>query len=319
MRKRLSKNIMSADAKDKYPGTVNQPERQFKTQEQYDNYKETLNHPTPDMRDDWKDNKRNEIGMGVPKIAHIYATAQQATRLATLFLGDKVEDNAIEAQARDFMRLGSKRIQASLSRFNASESLYAEDEAVNEGCEIQPVSAEQNQAQKVADECVDCDEEVIAEETEEVAAEETEEVVAEETEEVVAEETEVAAEEIEEVVAEETEEVVAEETEEVVAEETEVAAEETEEVADFEVGDGIDCQLSEELDYDLEEEAGLEQLFESDDLFEEDNSEVVIEAKINKKAGIKSLGGVAKIASVSNSDDLSTCWSDAPDVSSIFN
>jgi len=107
-----------------YPGTVNQSDRKFKKRDQYDTFEQTVNHELPDMRTEWKDNPRDEIGFGIPKVAKIYATAQKAVRLAVLFLGDKVDDKSIEAQAREFMRLGTARIDSALKRFAESENLY---------------------------------------------------------------------------------------------------------------------------------------------------------------------------------------------------
>lgn len=128
-----------------YPGNVNQPDRKDPAMDKYDNFIETVNHPLQDKRTDWKANPRDEVGFGVPKVAAVYAAAQQAVRLATLFLGDKASDDHIEAQARDFMRLGARRIQGALKRFNDTAALYAEegDEAANPDDAIQEVSVEQ--------------------------------------------------------------------------------------------------------------------------------------------------------------------------------
>lgn len=44
-----------------------------------------------------------------------------------MFLGEKVAEDVLEAQARDFMCLGSKALDNALSRFASTETLYAED------------------------------------------------------------------------------------------------------------------------------------------------------------------------------------------------
>ena len=61
---------------------------------------------------------------GIPKVAKIYAAAHNAVKLATLFLGNEVPNEMIEAQALDFMRLGTKRLVESIQRFADTEVLY---------------------------------------------------------------------------------------------------------------------------------------------------------------------------------------------------
>ena len=74
-----------------YPGSVNQPDRKFKTREEYDNWVETVNHPLPDMRHEWQDNPRDGIGFGIPKestlsVASVRVAANKAVRIAVLLL-----------------------------------------------------------------------------------------------------------------------------------------------------------------------------------------------------------------------------------------
>lgn len=135
-----------------YPGTVNQPERQFKEHGQYDNWVEVVNHPLPDMRHEWKREQtpegRNEIGFGIPEpygiqpfgitepygtqptIASINIAANKSVRAAILLLGEKVAEDLIEEQARDFMLMGGEALDRTLARFTATENIYrvAEDD-----------------------------------------------------------------------------------------------------------------------------------------------------------------------------------------------
>ena len=117
-----------------YPGSVNQPDRKFKTREEYDNYVETLNHPTPDMRSEWQDNPRDGIGFGIPKestlsVASVRVAANKAVRIAVLLLGEKVSDEVIEAQARDLMSMKGEYMDATLARFAETQELYEAAEA----------------------------------------------------------------------------------------------------------------------------------------------------------------------------------------------
>jgi len=123
-----------------YPGTVNQPDRKFKRRDQYDNYVETINHPLPDMRHEWKDNPRDEIGFGIPKesslsVASVRVAANKAVRIAVLLLGEKVEDEVIEAQARDLMGMRPDSMDRTLERFAASEKLYKAEDKEDEAGE----------------------------------------------------------------------------------------------------------------------------------------------------------------------------------------
>ena len=63
----------------------------------------------------------------IPNVSDIRSAASKAVKLAVLLLGDKVSEEDIEAQARDFMKLGSKGLNASLIRFAKTQELYAED------------------------------------------------------------------------------------------------------------------------------------------------------------------------------------------------
>jgi len=114
-----------------YPGNVNLPERQFKEHAQYDNWKEVVNHPLPDMRHEWQDNPRDEIGFGIPKsnslqptLASVHVAADKAVRASVLLLGEKVAETVIEEQARDFMLMGGEALDRTLGRFQQTQKLY---------------------------------------------------------------------------------------------------------------------------------------------------------------------------------------------------
>jgi hypothetical protein len=134
-RQRLTQRRKQAvDGSIPYPGNVNQPDRQFKDADQYDNYTETINHPIPDMRHDWQDDERDEIGFGIPEpwgvsptVASVRVAANKAVKLAYFLLGDKVAESIIEDQAHDLMLLGPEALDRSLARFSATGELYAED------------------------------------------------------------------------------------------------------------------------------------------------------------------------------------------------
>jgi len=124
-----------------YPGNVNQAERQFKEHAQYDNWQEVINHPLPDMRHEWKREHtpegRDEIGFGIPEdwetqptLASIHCAANKSVRAAILLLGEKVAEEVIEEQARDFMLMGGEALDRTIARFTATEDIYkiAEDD-----------------------------------------------------------------------------------------------------------------------------------------------------------------------------------------------
>ena len=100
--------------------------------DEYHTFEPSLNHWTPDMRHDWKENPREETGHGIPKMAKVYMSAKKATRLASLFLGKNAGADAVEKQARAFMRMGDKALTASLN-------LYAE--CNGQGCDVEKASA----------------------------------------------------------------------------------------------------------------------------------------------------------------------------------
>jgi hypothetical protein len=75
----------------------------------------------------------HETGFGIPEsstptVASIRAAASKAVKLAVLLLGDKVSEDVIEEQARDFMNLGPEVLEGSLKRFSETEEMYATED-----------------------------------------------------------------------------------------------------------------------------------------------------------------------------------------------
>jgi len=308
IRKRLTARMNTAEDSEKFSGNVGQENRPTVDIRKYDNYVEVPGWETQDMNHDWKANPRDEVGMGVPRIAAIYATSQQAVRLATLFLGDKVKESMIEAQARDFMRLGSRRIQAALERFNTSSTLYAEEETAPAA----PAVPAEAPAAVVAP--------VVAAPVAAPAAPVVAEVSAPAV--VPAPAAPVATDLVELPV--QTPVVPTTPTAEDdgaidLEDDAPVAADED---------DGLAVEMGEELDMTDEnvDDTEIASVFADEQMDtaigDDDDSNVEV-AKLktsSKKAGIKKLGGQPKVvtAKVNNVADLSSVWSDAPDVTSIF-
>ena len=97
-----------------------------------------MNHELPDLRHEWEDDERDDIGFGIPEpwgsnpevptVASVRMAANKAVKIAVLLLGEKVDDKTIEEQARDFMSLSREAMDRTLARFAATQKLYAEDE-----------------------------------------------------------------------------------------------------------------------------------------------------------------------------------------------
>jgi hypothetical protein len=139
------------------------------------------------MRHDWKDEQtdagRDDIGFGIAEesnvptvpaapavpnppqydlktaqVAKVKAAASKSVKLAVLLLGDKVSEDVIEMQARDFMRLGNEALDRALKRFSESEELYVaadEDEDDDDSDEKEAsvsVAADEDEGDDDADE-----------------------------------------------------------------------------------------------------------------------------------------------------------------------
>jgi hypothetical protein len=139
-----------------YPGNVNQPDRRDPDWEQYHTFEQTVNHELPDMRHEWKDDSRDDIGFGIPEanpptVASVRVAANKAVRVAVLLLGEKVDDDVIEAQARDFMSLSQEAMDRTLDRFAKSQALYAEDDDEDEDEKKEDKKASKELADKASE------------------------------------------------------------------------------------------------------------------------------------------------------------------------
>lgn len=189
-RVRLTKRIKKAEsqADGLFPGDVGNLERSknYHPIDEYHTFEQTVNHELPDMRHEWKEDKRDQNNIPVPKVAEIYAAAQNAIKLSMMFLGEDAPEKEIEAQARDFMKLGNKRLVASMNRWIAT------DDCTEEACNDKQAEQE---CEKEADEVSETEEttvpQVAEEETpeEETTEEVEDEVIADEQQEVEIQET----------------------------------------------------------------------------------------------------------------------------------
>lgn len=343
-RVRLTKRTAAAD-KTPYPGTVNQ-ERNDPEMNQYDNFEHTVNHELPDMRTEWKNDQRNEIGVGIPTVASIRASANRAVKLAVLLLGEKAPEKMIEAQARDFMALGGKALNASLARFAETEELYAADEDSAEEPKAKKADDEKKEEEKpvaASKKCVGCKAAEGEAPAEEPKAKKAEEAPKEEEKPVAASKNKKAEEEKkdeepkakkagdEEVVEAEDEMDVEAEEEEVTAEGEDMDVFAGDEDADMVESASKKADDANELDVELtaedmdgetktsaEEDELLASLYagEAEDAEEAPKTEA---KKASTKKGVKKLGGQPKVASTGKGgEDLSNLWKSAPDLSSIF-
>ena len=294
-RVRLTQRMKKAEsqADGLFPGDVGNMERSknYRDMDKYHTFEQSVNYELPDMRHEWKEDKRDENNIPVPKVAELYAAAQNAIKLSMMFLGDNAPQKMVQAQARDFMKLGNSRLVASINRWiETEEDETVEEPATEETVEVPapeevPAPAVADETEEAAPEAPVADEAV--EETAPVEEPATEE--ADETEEVADEE-----------VMEETEEAPAAE-----ADEEEITLEE-DNVGDLNTE--VDFSTVEETE-EVEADEDLESIFE-DDMAEDDNNEVVARAA-SKKQGIKRIAGQPKLVRVASSkiDELEGLWS----------
>ena len=286
-----NKRVAESQEDGLFPGDVGNEERKknYRKIDEYHTFKQTVNHELPDMRHDWQDNPRDEVGMGIPKTAKstIVTATANATKLAYFLLGEKASNDMIEAQARDFLRLGSDRLNAAMERFAETADLYEEDDEDfedEEDFEDDEVTAEMEEEEVPA-----VEEEVTAEE--EVPAVEEETVVAEDL-------AVVADDEVTEEVPAVEEEPVAE----ISDEDVQVAPESVE--AEEEVEE-------EDVDFDFGETTAEDEDNTPDELrsiFEETAEEEEVKASIPRTAKIQKIGGQPKVASALKADELSGLW-----------
>ena len=110
--------------------------RSYHKIDEYHTFEPSLNHWEPDMRHEWKEDKHDETGFGVPKMAKVYMAAKKATKLAMMLLGENADEAVLEKQARAFMRMGDKALTASIER-------WAECNCEGENCEKECKAAEE--------------------------------------------------------------------------------------------------------------------------------------------------------------------------------
>lgn len=347
----------AADMSIPYPGNVNQPDRKDPDWEQYHTFEQQVNHELPDMRHDWKNDERDEIGFGVaepwgssptvPTVASVRVAANKAVRIAVLLLGEKVEDDVVEAQARDLMSLSQSAMDRTLARFAETQKLYAEDdEDEAEACEASKKAedkaedkAEEKKAEDKAEEKVE--EKKEAKKAEDKVEEKVEEKVeakdkkaelppalkenaekmkehAEKKDEKKASKELAEKADAEKKSEDKAEEKVEEKVEEKKAQDEEV---EEEEVVAKKSSTDMDIELSAAADED-EEEMTPETAAQLASLFEDSSIAAAEELpkESSKKAGIKKLGGQPRVASTTGdgSTDISAIWDSAPDVSEVF-
>lgn len=293
----MSKERLAESQKDGlFPGDVGNEERKknYRKIDEYHTFEQTVNHELPDMRHDWQDNPRDEVGMGIPKTAKktlVTATAN-ATKLAYFLLGKKASDEMIEAQARDFLRLGSDRLEAAVERFAETVDLYEEEEEIEDDFED---DEEFEDGEEIEDEeCEDCEDEEVEASCEEAP------VMAEE-EPVMAEEAPAVEEEAPAI------------EEEAPAVEEEAPAEMTNE--DIQVApESVEAEAEEDVDFDFGEVEGMEEDNTPDELKAIFDEEEEVTASMPKTAKTKSVGSQPKIASALKADELSGLWDKESDV-----
>ena len=248
--------------------------------DEYHTFEPSQNHWEPDMRHEWKEDKHDETGFGVPKMAKVYMAAKKATKLAMMLLGEDADEAVLEKQARAFMRMGDKALTASIER-------WAECNCEGENCEKDCKAAEEAPAEEPAPAPAPAEEPAPAPAPEEATPAPAPEEPAPAPEEPKA--PEASAEEsapVEEAPAEEP--------------------------ADVEVSDELvdtDVDFDEPADdADNGADADIEACFAADG--DEEAAPVAEPAVASKKAGLKRLAGQPTLVRVAskNADDLAGVW-----------
>ena len=252
--------------------------------DEYHTFEPSLNHWEPDMRHEWKEDKHDETGFGIPKMAKVYMAAKKATKLAMAFLGENASEDVLEMQARAFMRMGNKALTASLDRWAAC---HCED---GECDETPAVAAEEAPAVPVTEEAPVAPE-VPAEAPAEAPAAPAEEATAP---------AEAPAEAPADVPAAPAEE---------------AAPAPAEEEIDVDVAD--DLTDTEGIDFDTDVPDGADTSADDEiaacfaDEEEEDVPPAAPATTASKKSGIKTLAGqptLVRVASNKTADDLTNLW-----------
>ena len=318
-----------------YPGNVNQPDRKDPSWDQYHTFEQTVNHELPDMRHQWQDDSRDDIGFGVPEawgkqptLASLKVAANKSVRVAVLMLGDKVGDEVIEAQASDFLAMGSAAMDRTIQRFAETQKFYAADEvkvdekveekkAADEKVEVkdeekkaaledkfktdiekpgspeQPKVAEEKKDEKVEEKCAAVEEK----KDDEKKASDLKALIAS-------------------AVAEAMKAALPDFIQKKVDEKKEKDEKKASKVAMGEFDIELTGAMEDEVAPDAEADGLLASLF--DDAVTAGTSDRKVEAS-QKKAGITKLGGQPRVVTASGSGvDISDIWQTAPDVSAAF-
>ena len=256
--------------------------------DEYHTFEPSQNHWEPDMRHEWKEDKHDETGFGVPKMAKVYMAAKKATKLAMMLLGEDADEAVLEKQARAFMRMGDKALTASIER-------WAECNCEGEDCEKKCKAAEEAPAEEPAPAPAP------EEPAPAPAPEEPAPAPAEEPAPAPAEEPAPAPAPVE-------------------PKAPEASAEESAPVEEAPAEEPADVEVSDELvdtDVDFDEpaddadngaDADIEACFAADG--EEEATPIAEPAVASKKAGLKRLAGQPTLVRVAskNADDLAGVW-----------
>jgi len=344
----------AADMSIPYPGNVNQPDRKDPSWDEYHTFEQQVNHELPDMRHEWKDNPRDDIGFGIPDanpptVASIRVAANKAVRIAVLLLGEKVDDEVVEAQARDLMAMSGDAMDRTLSRFADTQKLYAEDKEEDDKDSkkakrvwdkdekkwVESADKDEDKDEKKAEDKKEDEDKKEAsaalvkkdDKKAEDKVDEKDEKKAEDKKEDKKEIPEFIQKKIDESKEKKSKDEEKDEdkkaTDDKDEDDKKAAADKDEEKEEKKAGiNELNIELTgaadEEVEPDPEADKQLASLF--DDGFtavEEEKDEE--EVKSSKKAGIKKLGGQPKVASTSGeSVDISSIWESAPDVSQVF-
>ena len=140
-RERLtSRARQAADDQTPYPGSINQEgrEEEQRGSNTYRTFEPSVaNHELTDFsKVHGVSDQHNEIGFGIPDPAsgmlvassEYQAKCIKAAELAETYLGPKVGDRMLLAQARDFLSLTDESLDRTLERFNRTDTMYVAEE-----------------------------------------------------------------------------------------------------------------------------------------------------------------------------------------------
>jgi hypothetical protein len=344
-RVRLTARDRSGADQTPYPGNVNQPDRKDPDWEDYHTFEQKVNHELPDMRKDWQNDSRDDLGFGIPEawgksptVASARIAANKAVRVAVLLLGEKVSDDVLEAQARDLMSMSMTAMDRTIQRFAETQDLYAADEKEEVKEEVKASEEKKEEVKEEVKAAVEEKKEEVKVE-EKTAASEAQftpkledkgalaAMIKAAVKECIAEMPDFIKEKIEDKKEDKAEKKatdekpVEEKKEEVKAsDEKEVEVEASESSADK-----LDVELSASMDDEVapdpEADKKLASILFGDDQSAEaegDSTGKKVEAS-KKKVGIKKLGFQPRLASTSGAGmEISDIWESAPDVGEVF-